>query len=206
MTSDKAPKPGLGNPRKTTLKIAEGPTKGKAGQRYRLPAKAAAEARESSQRRASSGQGGRSGKRPYPKMGETKAVSPGNVRQLRPRKPVHDGWGPFYNLAGTAELLGVSPSDAEKRGEARELLMVNTEDGELLFPVWQFTGRHLHRRVDRALAVFRDLRGSPWLVVQWATAPNPQLGGATPAEWMRGKQPLEPVLEDARAYAARWSR
>lgn len=206
MTSDKAPKPGSGKTRKT-VKIAEKPTKDKTAKQYRLPAKpAVAETRKSQQKRAGSGQGVRTGKRASPQGGEVKAGPPGNVRQLRPRKPVHDGWGPFYNLAGAAELLGVPPADAEKQGEARDLLMVSTDDGGLLFPVWQFTGRHLHSRVAKALAVFRDLQGSPWLVVQWATAPNPQLGGATPVEWLRGNHPLEPVLEDARTYAARWSR
>lgn len=137
---------------------------------------------------------------------KAKQAPPGNVRQLRPRKATHEGWGPFYDLVGAAELLDISPTDAEKQGEAHELLMVSTADGGLLFPVWQFTGRRQNSRVAKALAVFRDLQASSWLVVQWATAPNPQLGGATPVEWLRSNQPLEPVLEDARTYAARWSR
>ncbi|MFG2803829.1 hypothetical protein [Streptomyces pseudovenezuelae] len=140
--------------------------------------------------------------------GKEKPSSSGNVRQLRPRKPAHahDGWGPFYDLNGVAELLDISPAEAEKRGEVRELLMVNTPDGRFLFPVWQFAEDHPNRRVARILTVFRDLRVSPWMVVQWATAPNPELGDVTPVDWLRGKQPLELVLEDARAYAARWSR
>lgn len=114
MTSDKAPKPGLGKTRKT-VKIAEKPTKGKAAKQYRLPAKpAAAETRKSQQKRAGSGQSVSAGRRASPQGGEAKAVAPGNVRQLRPRKPVHDGWGPFYNLAGAAELLGVSPAEANR--------------------------------------------------------------------------------------------
>ncbi|MET7702708.1 hypothetical protein [Streptomyces sp. NPDC005485] len=204
MNSDKTPKPGAG---KKTSKITEKPTKGKTAKQYRLSAKSAvASTRESQSKGSGSGRGFRAGQRVSPPAVKVKSVSPGNVRQLRPRKLVHEGWGPFYDLGGTAELLGISRDEAEKRGEVHELLMVSTADGGRLFPAWQFTSRHPHSRVAKALAVFRDLQSSPWLVVQWATAPNPQLGGAAPVEWLRSNQPLEPVLEDARTYAARWSR
>ncbi|MFJ6784459.1 hypothetical protein [Streptomyces yangpuensis] len=214
MNSDKAPKAGAGKGRKAS-KIAEKSTNGKAVKEYRLPGKSAAAdgtvTRKSQPKQNASGQGVRDSQgpsRPALKLMPVKAkqVQPGNVRELQPRKAPHEGWGPFYDLVGASQLLGISPADAEKRGEAHELLMVGTADGGVLFPVWQFTGRRPHSRVAKALAVFRDMQTSSWLVVQWATAPNPQLGGATPIEWLRRNQPLEPVLEDARAYAARWSR
>ncbi|MDX3694772.1 hypothetical protein PV726_31455 [Streptomyces europaeiscabiei] len=216
MTSDKTPKSGASASRKTG-KIAEIPAKGKAPKGYRLRGKSAdAGTRES----PAKGVGSVPGLRPFLRLSpaaEAKAkakamsakarrASSGNVRQLPLRKPIHDGWGPFYDLAGAADLLRISPAKAKGLGEKHELLMVNTSDGGHLFPVWQFTGRSLHSRVAKTFTVFRDLQASPWLVVQWATAPNPQLGGATPVEWLNSNQPLDPVLEDARSYAARWSR
>ncbi len=160
-------------------KIAEKPAKGKAAKQHRWPDKSADSGiRKAPLKGAGSGQGFRAGlgvPRPA-KQGtpaKAKPASAGNMRQLRPRKPVHDGWGPFYDLAGTAELLGISRAEAEEQGEISELLMMSTTDGRLLFPVWRFTGQHSNNRVAKVVAVFRDLHASPWLVVQWATAPNP---------------------------------
>ncbi|GAA2523980.1 hypothetical protein [Streptomyces longisporus] len=211
MTSDKTRKTGSGKSEKIA-KIAEKPAKGKTAAQYdKLGGSAGAGARKALTGKSGLQQpsrAGRRGSRPALNAGLVKAKpsSSGNVRQLRPRKPAHDGWGPFYDSSGVAELLDISPAEAEKQGEMRELLMVNTTDGRFLFPVWQFTDDHLHRRVAKVLTVFRDLSISPWMVVQWATAPNPELGDVTPVEWLRGNQPTGPVLEDARAYAARWSR
>ncbi|MYU02083.1 MULTISPECIES: hypothetical protein [unclassified Streptomyces] len=213
MTSDRTRKAGSGKSQKI-VKLADKPAKGKAAKQYGLPGKSAdAGTRKAPSKRAGSGPLSQAGLR-VPRASVTampakgKPSSSGNLRQLRPQKPVHDGWGPFYDLAGVAKLLGISPAEAEKRGEVRELLMVSTPDGGLLFPAWQFTERHPHphSRVAKALTVFRDLQTSPWLVVQWATAPNPKLADITPVQWLRGNQPLDPVIEDARAYAARWSR
>jgi hypothetical protein len=138
--------------------------------------------------------------RPEPEPGGATARAVG-----RNGPPAHEGWGPFYDLHGAARILRCSSGEAARRGEAGELLMVVTVEGDRLFPVWQFDGPRVHAGVSRVLGEFQGLRVDPWLIVQWATAPDLKLGGLSAVQWLHERDEVEPVLADAREYAWRWS-
>lgn len=130
----------------------------------------------------------------------------GKVRELRApvTTGVHDGEGPFYDLAGAARWLNSEPPWVEKLAGEWEVLMVTSADGRKLLPVWQFKGHAVHPDVLQVLRIFHEARLDPWAVVVWATAPDPHLGTSAIQALHDGTQ-VQAVLADARRYARRWS-
>ncbi|MEY9840680.1 hypothetical protein [Streptacidiphilus sp. EB103A] len=147
-------------------------------------------------------------KRSPPAPPASSEPSPGRVRQIRrtTTTPVHRGRGPFYDLAGAAHLVGKEPHILEKEAKAGEALVVTTIEGVKLLPAWQFDGPRVHPHVAKILEIFHSVPVDQWMIVQWATAPDPQLGGTSAIQALHEGHDIEAVLADARRYAARWSQ
>ncbi len=99
--------------------------------------------------------------------------------------------------ADAAQWLGITPQAVSRRRENHSLTAVK-RGREWYFPRWQF-------RDDDAIGDLQKLLkkypGTPLSLSVWATTPNPDLGGDTPADHMRerGIDAVLKVLEDARA-------
>lgn len=114
------------------------------------------------------------------------------TREARLRQ-VLDG---AFTRADAAQWLGITPQAVSKRRENHSLTAVK-RGREWYFPRWQF-------RDDEAIGDLQKLiekyPGTPLSLSIWATTPNPDLEGDTPADHMRehGVEPVLKVLEDAR--------
>lgn len=113
--------------------------------------------------------------------------------------------GPFYDTAGLSRWLGVSRQALNKKVAAHSLIACPLEDGQLVYPVWQFTSSgSVHPAV---VTVWRILRASAdaWTCALWMCAPSDDLDGKTAAQWLVGGYALDPVAQAATADAQRWA-
>lgn len=115
--------------------------------------------------------------------------------------------GDVWDTSKVTELLGVSRQALAQRIQSRTLLGLRGR-GTTLYPTWQFDAerRAVRPIVAALLAEFRNAQGvEPWTVASWATTPQTELRGNTPAELlMKGAPEYEyDVLAAANHSAAR---
>lgn len=116
--------------------------------------------------------------------------------------------GPFYDTAGLQDWLDLSPHDLDSRVREDSVLALTTGDGARVYPAWQWradktTVPHLAKVLTLLLTTARD----PWTVALWMVSPVDWGDGrALPAwKWLAEDHDPTPVLEQARADAARWT-
>jgi hypothetical protein len=120
----------------------------------------------------------------------------------------HKHLGPLYSSKQVREVMGrgtrQSVSELAKR---RRLLALAEADGRLAFPAFQF-GRGGKRlpALEQILQIFDGAVETPYTIASWFVTPEARLDGKTPAAWLRGGRPTEPVLEAAARYAERLRR
>lgn len=116
--------------------------------------------------------------------------------------------GPFYDTTGLRKWLGLTRQALASRVRAGSLLACPTEDGQLVYPAWQF--RSDGTTVPHLPAVIKILRPqakTPWTVATWLrTAGGNDLDGMDAVSWLDAGRDPEPILEQARADGARWGR
>lgn len=114
--------------------------------------------------------------------------------------------GDLWETRQVVDLLGVSRQAIHQRVRNGSMLGLRSR-GKTLFPVWQFDFDHHDVRpiVPALLAAFRAASEvEPWVVASWATTPQPELHGQTPADLLAKQAPSEfELLAAARHSAAR---
>lgn len=107
--------------------------------------------------------------------------------------------GPVYDLENTMKLLKVTTRAAiSKQVKQHKLLRLTIENGESIFPAFQFAGRAVCEDVQQVLLAFGA--ADPFAVAQWFNTP---LDGITPLELIDQGQ-LVRVLAEARSLAPGW--
>jgi excisionase family DNA binding protein len=100
-----------------------------------------------------------------------------------------------------AELLGVTPQTVSKRLAAGRLVSLQRGRTHRL-PAWQF---HEGQALPGLAELIEHYPGTPLSLTVWATSPNPDLGGITPAEALTRRNGVAEVITAARAViAAAW--
>lgn len=111
----------------------------------------------------------------------------------------------WYDSANACRQLGIDAAAlATLRREGRLLAVWIADDARYLYPHWQFVAnRGLIPQLQPLLSILRSDHGvtggrptSGWEELEWLLAPNPQLDGHCPAEWLI--QDPEKVVETAR--------
>ena len=92
-----------------------------------------------------------------------------------------------------AERLGISPQAVSKRRAARSLVALR-RGREWRLPAWQFHEDGVLPGLRLLIAAYP---GSPLALTMWATTPNADLDGLTPARAMLTARGIEWVLSDA---------
>jgi hypothetical protein len=126
--------------------------------------------------------------------------------------PAPSAWdeilGPFYSTPKLAEILGgVSRQALADRRKRRSLLGLRTEDGAVVYPVFQFNAR------NEVLPGFREVLQSfdpddvdDWTLAAWLVASQRSLGGSSIVKWLASGRPREAAFDLARAQASRYRR
>jgi hypothetical protein len=106
--------------------------------------------------------------------------------------------GPVYDVAGVMRILGISKQAISKR---ENLLALTTGSGRVVYPAFQFVGAKAVDGISQIKVLLPNDLISPWDLASWLNAPESDLGGKKPIEFLR-RGIVEPVL----LSAASWSR
>lgn len=117
--------------------------------------------------------------------------------------------GDTWNTTVAAEFLRVTRQALHKRVQSGTVLALPGR-GTNEFPVWQFDPetRLVRHAVAGMVGAFRraDDQVSPLTIASWAHAPNRQLEGMAPCDWVSAGRDEETVIaaasRDARGLAA----
>ena len=137
-------------------------------------------------------------------VGGLERIADAMVAALPGNHPYDQTIGPFYDTAGLTRWWGVSRQSLHKKIAAGSLIACPLDDGQLSYPVWQFTtSATVHPSMT---AVWRALRvaADPWTCALWMSAPSEDLDGATAVEWLAQGREVATVLRAAEADAQRW--
>jgi hypothetical protein len=115
--------------------------------------------------------------------------------------------GTMLSSREVTELLDVTRQAVHDRTQRGSLLAVRGSDGGILYPAFQFgpNGRPLPG-VPEATRTLAPVVETTYTIAAWFTSPEPELGGATPSDWLRGGGDPDAVVEQARREAARLAR
>lgn len=119
--------------------------------------------------------------------------------------PWDDQIGPFYDTAGLTKLLGISRQAIADRVSRGSLLAATTSDGRVVYPAFQFDGRHVRREVAEVLVPFKASSVDGWAVAAWFTTPATALDRVTPLEWVNNGGNPESVRALAVETVERWA-
>lgn len=122
---------------------------------------------------------------------------------------LEDPASPFYSAAKLRAWLGIDQRALDALVRDGSILELTTGDGEVVYPVWQWRvdGTTIPRLGD-VLALLLVASGDPWAIALWMTSPV-DWGDehALPAwKWLDDGHNSAPVIDQARADAARWAR
>jgi hypothetical protein len=113
--------------------------------------------------------------------------------------------GPFYDTAGLTRWLGISRQALHQKATRHALLACPLDDGGVVYPTWQFlpNGATIPALTE-VLATLAAGTDDAWMIALWMQAPNEQLDGRRPSEWLREGRDRQEVIEIARSVASRW--
>ena len=111
--------------------------------------------------------------------------------------------GPLYTTREVTDLMSVTRQAVNERVKRGTLLALPQQNGDYLYPAFQFGEDGKQRRAVRdALSVFPRGVVDPHTLASWFVSPQGLLEGRTPADWVARRRPSEPLLEAARRSAA----
>jgi hypothetical protein len=115
--------------------------------------------------------------------------------------------GRMLSSREVTELLDVSRQAVHERTQRGSLLAVRGTDGGILYPAFQFgpNGQPLPG-LSEAVRTLAPVVETTYTIAAWFTSPEPELGGATPSDWLRNRGDPDAVVEQARREAARLVR
>jgi len=140
-------------------------------------------------------------------LGEPEQIAE-RMASLVPRpSPLDAAVGPFYDTAALTGWLAVSRQALNGRVRHRTLLACPAEDGQLFYPVWQFTDRgNTIPHLAEVLGILARGTADSWSWALWLTARvRGELSGKPAWQWLADGGDAERILAAARADAARWA-
>jgi hypothetical protein len=84
--------------------------------------------------------------------------------------------GPFTRSKGVQRRLNISRQAVAAKAARRRLLRVLTEDGEHLYPLWQFDGPRALAGLPEVLSLFPEDAVDGWTLAGWLCTEDAELG------------------------------
>jgi hypothetical protein len=116
--------------------------------------------------------------------------------------------GPFYTAQALVNWLGISQAEIDEKIKSHELLGCASDEGEIFFPVWQFTDcGELVPGLAEVIEALAAGTSVSWTWGLWLTAKvEYTFDGKSAAQWLREGKDKEVVLLHARRDASRWAQ
>ncbi|TRW46401.1 hypothetical protein [Georgenia yuyongxinii] len=116
-----------------------------------------------------------------------------------------DAIGPVYSAADAMSALGVTKAVLDDRVRNHEVLAIETVDGVVVFPAWQFDERgQVLPGVAETLQALATGGMDDFTHVLWFNGPSEDLDGKSASEWLTEGHDPEVVVQQARRAAHRW--
>lgn len=116
--------------------------------------------------------------------------------------------GPFYSASQVARICGgISSRALEDLRKRRAVLGLETADGVLVYPAFQFDEQNrMIQGLSQVLQCFPVEPVYGWALAGWLVSPLRALDGISVVHWLREGKDLAPVLVLARDTAHRLSQ
>jgi hypothetical protein len=95
--------------------------------------------------------------------------------------------GPFTRSGGVQRRLGISRQAVAAKAARRRLLRVVTEDGEHVYPLWQFDGVGTLAGLPEVLSLFPEDDVDGWTLAGWLCTEDAELGTSPREALVRGR-------------------
>jgi hypothetical protein len=135
-------------------------------------------------------------------LGDVSIVADRLVASIPKVSAINTELGPFYTTASLSKWLGVKRQYVHILVRQNRVASLNTADGHRIYPSFQFgTKGALLPHMPELLKILEENLEKPTRII-WLVTPQLELGGATPAEWLRAECPFETVRALAANYSA----
>jgi hypothetical protein len=139
-------------------------------------------------------------------IGDPEDLAAAMVAALPASHPFDEVTGPFYDTTGLTTWLSVSRQALHQRLRGGSILGCPLDDGSIVYPAWQFLDNGaIVPGVSDLLKVLGPATNDTWQMALWLSAPNDELDGIAPRDWLRSNRSREPVVTLAKQTAARWA-
>jgi hypothetical protein len=100
--------------------------------------------------------------------------------------------GPYYDELGVQTVAGLTDTELAAQIASNRVLAVTTDDGSLLFPVFQFGPRgESLPALPRITALLRPISDDLWDVALWLHTPTKRFGGMSAVELLHSGRTSE---------------
>jgi hypothetical protein len=139
-------------------------------------------------------------------IGDPEDLAAAMVAALPASHPFDEVTGPFYDTTGLTTWLSVSRQALHQRVKGGSILGCPLDDGSIVYPAWQFLDNGaIVPGLSDLLKVLGPATNDTWQMALWLSAPNDELDGSAPRDWLRSNRSREPVVTLAKQTAARWA-
>lgn len=130
----------------------------------------------------------RAGRRARSVLGEPGSFAERAIHGAAPlASPWDDLVGPFLRSEGVQARLKITRQAVAAKAARRRLLRTITEDGEHVYPLWQFDRGRVVEGLPEILALFPERAVDGWTLAAWLRTPDPDLGEAPLDALLRGE-------------------
>ncbi|WP_159049543.1 hypothetical protein [Streptomyces sp. NRRL WC-3618] len=114
--------------------------------------------------------------------------------------------GPVYLADQVRILIGLPHNLLDRMAGDRSIIALHTKDGQIVYPAFQFRGKHVLPGLGNILRAFPDDDADlSWTIASWLRKPLSTLNDRSVVEALSDGD-TEAALKVARATASRWSR
>ncbi|WAC50234.1 hypothetical protein [Frigoribacterium sp. SL97] len=136
-------------------------------------------------------------------LGDIAVLADRVVAGIPRSSPINLELGPFYTTASLTRWLGVTRQYVHELVRQRRILSLTTADRHKVYPSFQFGGKGaVLPHMPELVAIFEN-QLEPATQAMWLVTPNGDLGGETPAKWLRHGRPSKAVIASARKYVSK---
>ena len=116
-----------------------------------------------------------------------------------------DAFGPFYNKDSVIQYLSIDQHDLDELIAANEVIACQTQDGDQVFPVWQFEDKAMIKEwVGKVTPILAEGKLDNWMIALWLSTPVDTMNNQSAVQWLDAGGDIDVILQEAHHDASRW--